>query len=90
MVAVGGFGGWHQTLFVCPQRAFDSSVGIRNAVGTLGKFFDSGRMEAAAFVPLQSHETNKHAIGHKETSKRAQPETQSGQKGGKNGSGSGF
>lgn len=27
-------------------------------------------MEAAAFVLLQLHETNKHAIGHKETSKR--------------------
>lgn len=38
--------------------------------GHVGKFFDSGRMEAAAFVLLQLHETNKHAIGHKETSKR--------------------
>lgn len=32
------FGGWHQTLFVCLQRAFDSLVGIRNAVGTLESF----------------------------------------------------
>lgn len=34
------------------------------------KVFDSGRMEAAAFVLLQLHETNKHTIAHKETSKR--------------------
>lgn len=33
-------------------------------------------MEAAAFVLLQLHETNKHATGHKETSRR--PEAESG------------
>lgn len=35
------FRGWHRTLFVCLQRAFDSLVGIRNAVGTFG-FFGMG------------------------------------------------
>lgn len=41
-------------------------------------FFDSGRMEAAAFVLLQLRETNKHTIKHNETSKTALSEIESG------------
>lgn len=58
-------GGWHQPLFVCFAASFDSSVGIRNAAGTLESFLTAAEWKRPPFVLPPPHQTNKHAMDTK-------------------------
>lgn len=64
-------GGWHRPLFVCAAASFDSSVGIRNAAGTLESFLTAAEWKRPPFVLPPPRQTNKHAMDTKTPGERA-------------------